>query len=234
MNMAFHFTLEAVLRFRQSLEDRELLRLQTLLVRRSALLHDLEQLRQASLNLQAETKRAMLPRPMPAVEIHFAMARLHGLERQQQVIREQLHELEGAIREQRSRFERERRNCEALEALRDAQLRDYRLAQRRREQVRLDELHLLRRAAAIRSDLPSAIGKPCLEAPPVPPKDIPNSSAKARSACDLAPSPPLNFSFRAPAVGSRTATPVAVRSIENLERFHYSRRCQPASNCCAD
>ena len=180
--MAFHFTLEAVLRFRLSLEDRELLRLQTLLVRRSALLHELEQLRQTSLDLQEETKRAMMQRPTPAVEIHFAMARLHGLERQQQVIREQLHELEAAIREQRSRFERERRNREALEALRDAQLRNYRLAQRRCEQVRLDELHLLRRAAAIRSDLPSAIGKPCLEVPPTPPKDIPNSSAKPRSA----------------------------------------------------
>src|SRR5271166_6273099 len=110
--MAFHFTLEAVLRFRQSLEDRELLRLQTLLVRRAALLHELEQARQTSLNLLEETKRAMLRRPTPAVEIHFAMARLHGLDRHQQVIREQLHELEAAICEQRSTFERERRNRE--------------------------------------------------------------------------------------------------------------------------
>jgi len=154
--MAFHFTLEALLCFRQSLEDRELLRLQALLARRAALQHELEQLWQTGLNLQEATKRAMLERPTPAVEIQFAMARLDGFERQQQIIRERLHELEAAIREQRSRFERERRNREALEALRDAQLRDYRLAQRRREQAQLDELHLLRRAAAVRCNLPNA------------------------------------------------------------------------------
>ncbi len=56
--MAFHFTLEAVLRFRQSLEDRELLKLQSLLARRAALLNEQEQLRQAALNLQQETKLA--------------------------------------------------------------------------------------------------------------------------------------------------------------------------------
>ncbi len=179
--MAFHFTLEAVLRFRQSLEDRELLRLQTLLARREAMQHELEQLRRTSLNLQEGTKEAMLQRPTPAVEIHFVIARLHGFERQQRIIREQLQDLEAAIREQRSRFERERRNREVLAAVRDTQLRDYRLAQRRREQAQLDELHLLGRAAAIRCDLPSALGKYCPEAVSVPTKDIPNSSARPRS-----------------------------------------------------
>ena len=50
--MAFHFTLEAVLRFRQSLEDGELLRLQALLARRAALLNQREQMQQAALHLQ--------------------------------------------------------------------------------------------------------------------------------------------------------------------------------------
>jgi flagellar export protein FliJ len=148
--MAFHFTLEAVLRFRQSLEDRELLRLQTLLVRRAALLSELERLLQIAFHLQQGTKRAMLQQPTPAVEIHFAMARLHGLDRQQQHLREQLRELEAAIAEQRSRFEQQRRNREVLEVLRDGQLRDYRLTQRRREQAQLDELHLLRLQAVKR------------------------------------------------------------------------------------
>jgi flagellar export protein FliJ len=142
--MAFHFTLEAVLRFRQSLEDRELLRLRALLARRTALLTGLEQFRQLSLAVQRETKRAMLQRPTPAVEIHFAMARLQGLDRQQHLIREQLRELEAAVVEQRSLFQQQRRKREVLEALRDIQLRDYRLTQRRRQQAQLDELHLLR------------------------------------------------------------------------------------------
>ncbi len=143
--MAFHFTLEAVLRLRQSLEGRELLLLQSLLARRAALLSELDQLRQASFDLEQETKQAMLLRPTPAVEIHFAMARLQGLDGRQQLLREQLRQLESAIGEQRLRYQQQRRNREALEALRKAQLRDYQLTQRRREQAQLDELHLLRR-----------------------------------------------------------------------------------------
>lgn len=143
--MAFHFTLEAVLRFRQSLEDGELLRLQALLARRAALLNQREQMQQAALHLQEETKRALQRQPMPAVEIHFVMARLHALERRQQLLQEQSYELEPAIMEQRSLFQQQRRNREVLETLRDAQLRDYRLVEQRREQARLDEMHLLRR-----------------------------------------------------------------------------------------
>ena len=143
--MAFHFTLEAVLRSRQSLEDRELLRLQSLLARRMALVNEREQLQQATLNLQQETNLALQQQPTPAVEIQFAMARLHALEQRQQLIEEQLHQLQSAIAEQRSLFQQQRRNREVLETLRDTQWRDYRLVQQRREQARLDEMHLLRR-----------------------------------------------------------------------------------------
>src|SRR5271166_641859 len=148
--MAFHFTLEAVLRFRQSLEDRELLRLQTLLARHTALANQREQLRQAARHLQEETKLALQQQPTPAVEIHFAMARLHALEQRRQLIGEQLQYLQSAIAEQRSLFEQQRRNREVLETLRDAQWRDYRLVQQRREQARLDEMHLLRRKQQVR------------------------------------------------------------------------------------
>jgi flagellar export protein FliJ len=148
--MAFHFTLESVLRFRQSLEDRELLRLQTLLARRAALLSELEQLRETAFHLQQKAGQAMLQGPTPAVEIHFATARLQGLDYRQQLLREQLRELEVSIVEQRSRFQQQRRNREVLETLRDAQLRDYRLMERRREQAQLDELHLVRLQAVKR------------------------------------------------------------------------------------
>jgi len=143
--VAFHFTLEALLRYRQSLEDRELQRLQHLLASRMALLGEREKLHQASLNLEGETKRAMMQEPTPAVEIHFAVARLEALDRQQQLIGAQLLQLEDRVAEQRSRYQQQRRHREVLEALRDAQLRDYRLRQRRREQAQLDELYLLRR-----------------------------------------------------------------------------------------
>ena len=73
------------------------------------------------------------------------MARLQALERQQQLLHRNMSELETTITEQRSRYQQQRRNREVLEALREGQLRDYRLQQRRREQAQLDELHLLRR-----------------------------------------------------------------------------------------
>ena len=156
--MAFHFTLEAVLRFRQSLEDRELLKLQSLLARRAALLNEHEQLRQAALNLQQETNLALQQQPTPAVEIHFATARLNALERRQQPLQGQLHQLETAITEQRSLFQQQRRNREALETLRDTQWRDYRLVQQRREQARLDEMHLLRRKQQLAVGLGISLG----------------------------------------------------------------------------
>ncbi len=59
-DMAFQFTLEAVLRFRQSLEDRERLRLESLLARRAALLHELEQ-SQAQPDLQLQQRSATRP-----------------------------------------------------------------------------------------------------------------------------------------------------------------------------
>ncbi len=143
-DMAFHFTLEAVLRLRQCLEDRELLRLQALLARKEALLKELESYRQLSVRLRDETSQAML-KPMPAVELHFATARLQALAGQQQLLHRQLGELETTITEQQSRYQQQRRNREVLEAIREGQLRDYRLQQRRREQSQLDELHLLLR-----------------------------------------------------------------------------------------
>jgi len=106
--MAFHFTLESVLRLRQSLEDRELLLLQTLLARRAALLSELEQYRLFSLRVREVTGQVMLTETMPAAEIHFAEARLNALERHQQRLRRQLGELETAITEQRYRFEQQR------------------------------------------------------------------------------------------------------------------------------
>jgi len=147
--MAFHFTLEAALRFRRSLEEQQRLRLETLVGRRASLLSELELLRQSSFRLQQETRHAMLRHPTPAVEIHFATARLEGLQHRQQQLEEQRRELQTTIGEQRRRFQQQRRDREALESLRDEQWHDYRLWQQRREQARLDELHLLLRQRTV-------------------------------------------------------------------------------------
>jgi flagellar export protein FliJ len=143
--MAFQFTLEAVLRFRQSLEDRERLRLESLLARRAALLHELEQSQAASLQLQHDLQRGLIAQPTPAAEIHFNIARLDAIASQQKRLQGQLQELQTAVAEQMLRFQQERRKREVLDALHDSQWREYRVLRQRREQARLDELHLLGR-----------------------------------------------------------------------------------------
>jgi flagellar export protein FliJ len=143
--MAFQFTLEAVLRFRQSLEDRERLRLESLLARRSVLLYELEQSQAASLQLQEHLQRGLIAHPTPAAEIHFSVARLDAIAGQQKRWQRQLQELQTAVAEQMLRFQQERRKREVLDSLHDSQWREYRVLQQRREQARLDELHLLGR-----------------------------------------------------------------------------------------
>jgi flagellar export protein FliJ len=143
--MAFHFTLAAVLRYRQSLEEREELRLHGLLVRRATLSRELEQSRDAGRHLQAALHRTLQQAAVAAAEIQFAMAQLHGLERQQALIESRLRTLASEIAQQTARYRQERQKREVLESLREVQLREFRVRQQRREQAMLDELHLLRR-----------------------------------------------------------------------------------------
>lgn len=143
--MAFHFTLAAVLRYRQSLEEREELRLHGLLVRRATLLQELEQSRGARRQLQTALHHALQQAAIAAAEIQFAMAQLNGLERQLAVLESRRLKLAGEIAQQTARYRQERQKREVLESLREAQWREYRVRQQRREQAMLDELHLLRR-----------------------------------------------------------------------------------------
>ncbi len=149
--MAFQFTLEAVRRFRQSVEDRERLRLESLLVRRTGLLLELERSRQARLQLQQHLQRGLIGNPTPAAEIHFGVARLDAIASRQKRLQRQLQELQAAVAEQNSRFQQERRKREVLDSLRESQLREYRIRQQRREQAQLDELHLLGRERNLRA-----------------------------------------------------------------------------------
>ena len=143
--MAFHFTLEAVLRYRQSLEEREQLRLQPLLVSRAVLLKQLQQAREAQLQLQTAIQRALRQAAIPAVELQLSAAQLNGIARQQELLRSRLLKLESEIAEQTARYRQERQKREVLESLREVQWRDYQVRQQRRQQAMLDEMHLLQR-----------------------------------------------------------------------------------------
>jgi len=149
--MAFRFTLEAVRRLRRSLEDRERLSLEKLLAQRTAVSHEIEHLHAASLDGQQQLQRTLITSPIPAAEIQFNIACLDAMGGRQKDLQGQLLKLQVAIAEQTSRFQGERQKREALDVLRDAQLRDFRTQQSRREQIQLDELHLLERVRRTRT-----------------------------------------------------------------------------------
>jgi flagellar export protein FliJ len=143
--MAFHFTLAAVLRYRQSLEEREEQRLHPLLALRATLLQEAEQTRAAGLQLQSSVRRGLREAAMPAVEVQFASLQLNGIERQLAALEAHRLKLESEIAQQTARYRQARQKREVLDSLREMQWKDYRVLQLRREQAMLDELHLLRR-----------------------------------------------------------------------------------------
>lgn len=143
--MAFEFSLAAVLRYRQSLEERERLRLQSLHARRTALLREVHETREARAHWQTSIRQRLQQAPTPAVEVQLATACCDGLERRQQQLQAGLLQLQVEITAQARRYQEQHQKREALESLRDLRLGEYRLLQRRREQAALDELFLLRR-----------------------------------------------------------------------------------------
>jgi len=106
---------------------------------------ELQQVTDARLRLRRAIERTLQQQLTPAVEIHLAQAQEHGIEMQCDALRERLRKLQEGIAEQTARYRQERQKREVLDALRQVQLRNYRMVQQRRQQAALDELYLLRR-----------------------------------------------------------------------------------------
>lgn len=144
--MAFHFTLEPVLRYRRSLEERERLRLQGLLARRAVAMREIERLCEARSDLRNSLQRCLEEAHVSAAEVQLCHERSSSMERIVARVRTQLEALQTEIVRQTERYDAERQRSEVLQSLRELQLRVYRQTQQRREQAMLDELHLLRRS----------------------------------------------------------------------------------------
>jgi len=143
--MAFHFSLAAVLRYRQGLEERERIRLQNLHTRRAALLREAQQLRETRACLQGSLRQRLEKRLTAAVEVQFLIASCDGLHRREQQLQVSLFQVQAEIAAQAQRYREQRQGREVLESLRQARWSEYQLVQRRREQAIVDELLLLRR-----------------------------------------------------------------------------------------
>jgi flagellar export protein FliJ len=142
--MAFHFVLQPVLRLRQSLEDRERLRLALVL----SCLAKLDQAcRQLDLqqNQIAKAVRDRLQSGMAAAELHFEQARVSALQRNKSTLLLQRAALEKEKVAQERALAEAQRKRKTVENMRERQFDLYRQAQQRIDQQRVDELYSARR-----------------------------------------------------------------------------------------
>jgi flagellar FliJ protein len=140
--MPFRFSLQALLRFRESLERRERLRLEIVT-------RDVVQARQQCEQAKQERKKGLvelakkLREGMTGAELHFELACDRTRVRRLAALKQQLLRLEDLQRRQLEAYRKAQQQRKILENLRDRQLAAYRLLQNRRAQQLLDERFLI-------------------------------------------------------------------------------------------
>lgn len=142
--MSFHFPLQAILHFRQSVERQQELRLRAAnqLVARAR--QGIERVDERRQSMHAERSRD-LEAGVTAAELRFGLKCEAELVGQRREIELQLVHLEQLRDQQREIFQQARRVRETLENLREQLFSLYKQAALRREQRNLDDLFLLRR-----------------------------------------------------------------------------------------
>jgi flagellar export protein FliJ len=144
MKMAFHFSLDAVLHFRRSIEHQQELRLRAANQRVGRVRNMIEHLdgRRQELN-SAQSKE--LSAGVTAAELRFELQCDVELLRQRRELEQQLAGVQKVRDQQREIFQQARQARETLEGVRDQQLRVHQKEAARREQRGLDDLFLMRR-----------------------------------------------------------------------------------------
>jgi flagellar export protein FliJ len=142
--MAFHFSLNGVLRLRESLEKAELQQLRAIAAAVASSRAELDSLDKDIEAAQRWTLDAAATRGLTGAELHFEVLREGVLRAVRSSLAEKLVGLERKREEQQQRYLQARRQREILSNLYQRQLAAYRLQQSRREQQRIDELFLIR------------------------------------------------------------------------------------------
>ena len=148
--MPFHFPLQAVLHYRQSMEHQQEIRLRAANQQVARAQHLIEQM-----DLQRKELRSMemeeLSSGTSAAELQFGLLREAAMLRRRRELEQQLIRVQQLRDQQREIFQQARRAREMLESLRDQQLHLYKKDVSRREQRSLDDLFLMRREYLRRS-----------------------------------------------------------------------------------
>jgi len=148
--MPFHFPLQAILHFRQSIEHQQELRLRAAHQQVARVQHGIEQTDARRQELHAAETR-QLGTGITAAELRFGLQCEAELLRQRRELEQQLVRLQQLRNQQREIFQQARRARETLEGVCDRQLGLYKKMAARREQRNLDDLFLLRREYLRRS-----------------------------------------------------------------------------------
>jgi len=143
--MAFHFPLESVFHFRQSVEHQQELRLRAANQQVARARHLIEHLDQ-----QIATERSRqaqhLAAGMTSAELRFSLFSEAALQDLRRTAQQELLRLQALCDQQQRIFRQARRERETFESLRNRIRREYERDQNRREQRQLDEMFLLRQA----------------------------------------------------------------------------------------
>lgn len=148
--MAFHFPLQAVFHFRQSVEHQQELRLRAANQQVARVRHILEQIDDRIRQLQVRASQDLAIGTTSA-ELQFALYRQGTLHQQRLDTERELARWQTLRDQQQKIFQQARRERETFESLRNHQLREYQRDAARREQRQLDDLFLLRLAYLRRS-----------------------------------------------------------------------------------
>ena len=143
--MAFRFSLQSVLRFRQGVERQRLLLLQAANLRVAALRSQLEALDRAQAGIRSSSARD-LSAGVNAAQLHFNEVCRSALSQRQKKLQEELLRGEEECMCRGQEFQQARQQREVLDILREQHLARYRGQQDRRDQRQLDDTLLLHRA----------------------------------------------------------------------------------------
>ncbi len=145
--MPFHFPLATVLRYRESIEQRERLALEKIQQEIAGIELQIRQTSDACL-AAGKNRSAALAQGTSAAEMQSAYEYEKALELQGEILRVRLQDSKKKWQQQLAVYEAARRNRDTLEKLRQQQREVYIREQAKREQAAADDLFLSRRRSS--------------------------------------------------------------------------------------
>ena len=141
--MAFHFTLAAVLKLRESIERQEYLALEKIHLEITRTQNELKQVEQQQTELQ-QSRDTQLAGSIPSIHLQNIFEQVAALEQRKDVLRAALAELDKKREQQLKIFKEARQKKEVLESLRERQHSIYVREETKRLQTLMDDLYLAR------------------------------------------------------------------------------------------